>query len=44
LGAEAAEKMHEHRGAGNPIDIIITEDCDAFPLGGRDHEAFCGFP
>ena len=42
-GAESAEEVDEHRGARDPVDVVVAEDGDALALGGGDDETLGGF-
>ena len=32
VSAEPTQEMHQHRGAGNPIDVVVAQDGDALAL------------
>ena len=42
LGAEAAQAVHEHRGAGDAIHVVVAEDRDALAGGGGLDEPLRG--
>jgi len=43
LGAEAAQEVDEHRGARDPVDVVVSEDGDPLALGGGGDETLGGF-
>ena len=43
LGAEAAQEVDEHRGARDPVDVVVAEDGDPLALGGGEDETLGGF-
>jgi hypothetical protein len=42
LGAETAKEVDEHRGARDPVDVVVAEDGDPLALGGGGHETLRG--
>ena len=40
---EPAQEVHQHGGARNPIDVVVTQDGDALTLVDGTDDAFGGF-